>query len=90
MSEHHQKVTISNDNGLHARPAGKIVALAIQFESDIKIHLDNKIADARSIIDLMTLTASCGCEVEVSAIGIDAEQAVNAIVELVEKRFEEQ
>ena len=84
-----KKVTISNGNGLHARPAGKIVEIANQHDVDITIRHGDKSADARSIIALMTLTASCGSELEVEADGDGAEEAVNAIVSLIEDGFEE-
>ena len=90
MSSFKAKVTVTNGNGLHARPAGKVVALANSFESDITISLNDNQADACSIIALMTLTASCDSELEIEAKGSDAEAAGQAIVDLIKSKFEEQ
>lgn len=89
MTTFKDKVTIVNGNGLHARPAGKVVALANTFEAEINILLNDNQADARSIISLMTLTASCGCELEIEANGPDAKEAVTAIVDLIKNKFDE-
>jgi phosphotransferase system HPr (HPr) family protein len=89
MSEYAETTKIINSKGLHARPAGKIVAMANDFGCELTITLDGKTADAHSIIDLMTLSASCGSELEIAGTGNDAEAAVKGIVSLIEQGFEE-
>ena len=82
-------VDICNARGLHARASAKFVKLASTFDAEVKVSRDGQSVDARSIMGLMMLAAGPGCEIEISAEGQEAEQAVTALVELVEGRFDE-
>ena len=82
-------VDICNARGLHARASAKFVKLASTFDAEVKVSRDGQSVDARSIMGLMMLAAGPGCEIEISAEGQEAEQAVAALVELVEGRFDE-
>jgi len=82
-------LTISNRLGLHARPAMSLVDTASGFASDIKIAKDAQVVDAKSIMQLMMLAATKGTELTVTAEGPDAEQAVAAIIALVNSKFDE-
>ena len=75
---------VRNPNGLHLRPAGLLVQLAAGFQSEIHLTKDNVRVDGRSILDVITLMATQGSEVSVSASGNDAQAAVDAIVEFIE------
>jgi len=81
--------TIRNKLGLHARAAAQVVNLAARFESDLTIHKDGQSVNGKSIMGLMMLAASQGTDIEVEAVGADAEQALDAIGALVDARFNE-
>ena len=89
MSKENATVTIINKLGLHARASAKLVKTASRFTAEIKIHYDNKIVDAKSIMGIMMLAARKGTELEITAEGDDATDAINAITELVNNRFDE-
>lgn len=75
-------VRIANPAGLHARPAAEIVDRAMQFDAEVTIVAGEHQANAMSITQLMALGKSVGDEVTVSAVGDEAEQAVEAVVEV--------
>mgnify|MGYP001456116620 CR=1 FL=1 len=86
-------VTICNVKGLHARAAAKFVKCAEAFQAEITVEtLDNPAEQvgARSILGLMMLGASKGTVLELKAEGPDADQALDALVLLIESRFEEE
>ncbi len=82
-------VDICNARGLHARASAKFVKLASTFDAEVKVGREGQTVDARSIMGLMMLAAGPGCEIEITAEGPEAEQAIGALVELVEGRFDE-
>jgi len=82
-------VKIVNKKGLHARASAKMVEAAARFKCQINVTKDGQKVDARSIMGLMMLAASMGSEVEIDAEGSDAEEAMVAIVALVEAKFGE-
>jgi len=83
-------VVILNANGLHARPADKMVKMASQFKSRIEIIKGHERVDGRSIISLLTLAAEQGTELVVEATGEDAQAAVEALAELIARQFDEE
>jgi phosphocarrier protein len=82
-------VTIPNKKGLHARASAKIAEAAARFKATITISKDGQSVDARSVMGLMMLGAPMGTVIEISAEGPDAEEAVTALVALVEVKFGE-
>ena len=82
-------IEIVNKNGLHARPAAEIVKLSTKFKSDITIVRDDLEVNGKSIMGVMMLAAEFGSNILVRANGPDAEQAVNAIADLVAAKFGE-
>jgi phosphocarrier protein HPr len=82
-------VKIVNKKGLHARASAKMVEAAARFQSCITVTKDGQCVDARSIMGLMMLAASMGSDVEIAAEGADAEDAMVAILALVEAKFGE-
>jgi phosphocarrier protein HPr len=84
-----RQVEITNEYGLHLRPADKFVRLAHQFQSEIRIYYKGNEYNGKSILDLTTLAAECGTRLDVEARGADAESAVAALAELVLARFHE-
>ncbi|TWU29507.1 HPr family phosphocarrier protein [Bythopirellula polymerisocia] len=80
-------VVIKNEQGLHARPAQMMARLALQFESMIDLVRDSQRVDAKSILHVLTLGADQGTELIIEAKGPDAEEALDALVRLVESEF---
>jgi phosphocarrier protein HPr len=83
-------VEIVNERGLHARASAKFVKLASTFDAEVSVSRDGSTVDARSIMGLMMLAAGIGSTIEISAEGEEAAQAVAALCELVENRFDEE
>jgi phosphocarrier protein len=83
-------VEIVNKRGLHARASAKFVKCASTFEAEVRVSKDGHTVDARSIMGLMMLAAGPGCCIEIEAEGAEAEAALDALVELVTSRFDEE
>ena len=85
------KVKIINPLGLHARAAAQLVRLAGKFKSKILlIRADNSVmADAKSILSVLTLAAAKGTELLLSIDGVDEPEALQAIEELIVNGFGE-
>jgi phosphocarrier protein HPr len=83
-------VEIVNERGLHARASAKFVKLASTFDAEVSVSRDGSTVDARSIMGLMMLAAGIGSTIEISAEGAEAAEAVAALTELVENRFDEE
>lgn len=84
-----RSVQIANRNGLHARPAAEIVKTAAKFKSEITIVRDDLEVNGKSIMGVMMLAAEFGATLTIRAHGPDAQQAVDAIAELIAQRFGE-
>ena len=84
-----RQVTILNKNGLHARPAAEIVKTAAKYKAEITISRDDLEVNGKSIMGVMMLAAEQGSTLRVKADGPDAEQAISAIADLVERKFGE-
>ena len=83
-------VTICNKRGLHARAAAKFVKLAAQFEADVTVSKHDNEVSGRSIMGLMMLAAGPGMSIDLRATGVDAQQAVTALADLVTSGFDEE
>ena len=81
-------LTVRHEAGLHARPASLFVQTARQFDSDIKVSHDEREANAKSILNVLTLGAAQGAVITVCAEGGDADEALEALKTLVESNFE--
>lgn len=75
-------VTITNPAGLHARPASMLVECAQHFEGDISIVKGSKTANAKSIMSVLSLGASTGDSVTVTAVGPGADEVVEQVIEI--------
>jgi phosphocarrier protein HPr len=82
-------VRIVNKNGLHARPAAEIVKLASKYQSDITLVREDLEVNGKSIMGVMMLAAEFGSSLLLRAAGPDAEQAVNALSDLIARKFGE-
>ncbi|MGZ4811010.1 MAG: HPr family phosphocarrier protein [Thermoanaerobaculia bacterium] len=82
-------IEIKNKLGLHARAAAKLVHTAARFKSDIKIRKGEEEVDGKSILGILLLAAGRGSIVTVRADGVDETEAMNAIQELIDRKFDE-
>ena len=85
-----KEVTVINALGLHARPASMIAKCASNYAAEITINKSGEIANAKSILGIMTLSAGKGTALIISAEGDDAEEALNSIAALFESKFDEE
>nr|WP_250812456.1 HPr family phosphocarrier protein [Neorhizobium tomejilense] len=81
---------IVNKRGLHARASAKFVQMVETFDARITVSKDGTTVGGTSIMGLMMLAASTGCSIEVSAEGNQAEEALNALEQLVANKFGEE
>jgi phosphocarrier protein len=90
MTEKH--ITIKNRAGIHARPAALIVQVANKFASKVSLvkETENENINAKSIMGIITLGAGYNTTLLLRAEGPDEADAVQAISDLVEHRFEEE
>jgi len=82
-------VRVRNRYGLHARPAAEFVKLAGRFRADVWVRKEDVEVSGKSIMGVMMLAAENGSELAIRAVGEDAEEAVDALVQLVERGFGE-
>jgi phosphocarrier protein len=82
--------TIINKLGLHARAAAKLVSTTSSFSSKIKIAFNDKEVDGKSIMSVMMLAASKGCTLSIKTDGQDELAAMQAILDLISDKFEEE
>lgn len=86
------EVTVNNEVGLHARPAAQFVALAAKFPCDVKVRNvtdDGKLVNAKSILGVLTLGVQQGHTIAIETEGEQADEALQALVALVEGNFAE-
>ncbi|TDT50948.1 HPr family phosphocarrier protein [Fonticella tunisiensis] len=79
-----RKVVVKNKTGLHARPATLVVSEGNKFKSSITIKKGEKEVNIKSLLGLLGLGVAMGDEVIIKAEGEDENQAVEAIVKLIE------
>ncbi|KXS47714.1 MULTISPECIES: HPr family phosphocarrier protein [Halanaerobium] len=84
-----KKVTITNETGLHARPASQFVKKADKFKSKIEIVFGEKEVNAKSIMGVMSLGISQGTEIILKAEGEDEEEAINKLESFIKTEMEE-
>lgn len=82
-------VVVSNRKGLHARAAAKFVRVAEPFVSEIMVTKEDMTVSGRSIMGMMMLAATCGTRLKLVARGDDALQAIEALSDLVKRKFDE-
>jgi phosphocarrier protein len=87
---HTHEVEIKNSLGLHARPASMLVKLALTYEAEITFEKDGETVNAKSLMGLLMLSAGFGTVVKISARGNDCREAIKAIVELINNKFDEE
>jgi phosphocarrier protein len=84
-----RSATISNRRGLHARASAKFVKLAGQYNATLLVSNRGTEVSGLSIMGLMMLAAAPGCTIEIKGRGPQGEEAVNALIALIEAKFDE-
>ena len=84
-----REVTIKNNVGLHARPATFFIQKANEYKSSIWVEKEERRVNAKSLLGVLSLGIMGGAEIRIIAGGVDEEQAVNALVALVDSGFAE-
>ena len=83
------KIEIKNQAGLHARAAALLVQNANMFNSDIIISKGDNFVNGKSIMGVMTLAATCGSIITISANGIDEDKVLETMALLIDNKFGE-
>lgn len=84
-----KEILIINKLGLHARAAAKLIGVTSRFSSDILLDKEGREVDGKSIMSVMMLAAAKGTSLTVTTNGADEENAMAAIEELINNRFDE-
>jgi len=85
-----RKVTVINRLGLHARAATRLVNCASDFDSEIMVRKGQRAVNGKSIMGVLTLAAAIGTELTIAAEGTDEQQAIDAVIRLINNRFGEE
>ena len=85
-----KEVSIKNRLGLHARPAAMFVREANRHQCEIFVEKDGEIINGKSIMGLMMLAAGMGSKISLRAKGPGAETAIQSLLELIERKFDEE
>jgi phosphotransferase system HPr (HPr) family protein len=83
-----RKIRVVNIHGLHARPCLAIVNAVRGLDAKVQIHKDDQVVDADSVLQLMTLVATQGTELTISAQGPEAEHALDELEGLFARSFD--
>lgn len=84
-----KSITINNQVGLHARPATFFIQKANEFRCSIWVEKDDRKVNGKSLLGLLSLGIVCGTTINIIADGVDEQQAVEALAELVNSKFAE-
>ncbi len=78
-------VFVHNDHGLHLRCASEVATVAMKFSAVVKLSKGRRSVNAKSMLEILTLSAAPGAKLTISAKGDDAQQALDAIAALFQK-----
>lgn len=79
-----RKVVIKNPTGLHLRPAGILCKAAMQFQSSISLQFRSSKVNAKSVLGVLGACIKCGDEVEILCEGEDEENALEAVIKVIQ------
>ncbi len=80
-------ITVQNQVGLHARPATFFIQKANEFKSSIWIEKDERKVNAKSLLGVLSLGITKGTEIKIVTDGVDEEEAIVALVDLIDSNF---
>jgi len=83
-----REMVLLNKYGMHVRPAGLFAKVASRFNADVQVEKDGNVVSGRSIMALMTLEATCGTALRVSATGPQAREVLDELSALVARKFD--
>ena len=83
-----REFTLLNKYGMHVRPAGLFAKTASRFDADVEVEKDGNVVSGKSIMALMTLEASCGTVLKVTASGPQAEEVLDELEALITRKFD--
>lgn len=83
-----KEFTLLNKYGMHVRPAGLFAKTASRFDATIDVEKDGNVVSGKSIMALMTLEATCGTVLKVTAKGPQAKEAMDELEALVARKFD--
>ena len=81
-------MTLLNKYGMHVRPAGLFAKTASRYDAEIEVEKDGNVVSGKSIMALMTLEATCGSVLKVTAEGPQAEEVLDELAALVARKFD--
>ena len=84
-----KEVLVQNKAGLHARPATFFIQKANEYKATIWVEKEERRVNAKSLLGVLSLGIMGGTNIRIIAGGVDEEEAVNALVQLVESGFAE-
>jgi phosphocarrier protein len=85
-----KQVGVTNDIGLHARPATFFIQKANEFRSTVWIEKDERRVNAKSLLGVLSLGVGNGTQIKIMADGPDEQQAVDNLTKLIESNFSDQ
>ncbi len=88
-SKAEKELLVKNELGIHARPAAMFVKIASSYSSEVMVEKDGEEINGKSIMGLMMLAAGKGSVITVRTEGEDAEEALEELGSLFEKKFGE-
>ena len=83
-----RELTLLNRYGLHVRPAGLFAREASRFDAEVTVEKDGNVVSGKSIMALMTLEATCGNVLKVTASGPQAAEVLDSLEALVNRKFD--
>lgn len=84
-----KEIEIINKKGLHARAASKLVQTASKFKAKVILSRDGQVSDGKSILGVLILAAHQGSMLKIDTDGEDELQAMDAICDLINRKFDE-
>lgn len=83
-----REMVLLNKYGMHVRPAGLFAKVAARFNADVQVEKDGNVVSGKSIMALMTLEATCGSRLRVTADGPQAREVLDELMALVSRKFD--
>lgn len=83
-----REFTLLNKYGMHVRPAGLFAKTASRYDAEVEVEKDGNAVSGKSIMALMTLEATCGTVLKVTATGNQAAEVLDELEGLVQRKFD--
>jgi phosphocarrier protein len=83
-----REFTLINKYGMHVRPAGLFAKVASRFDAEVDVEKDGSVVSGKSIMALVTLEATCGTTLKVTASGPQAKEVLDELEALVGRKFD--